>query len=195
MSVITNIDMASAMEAIQIFSGGETEDITSWIKQILLVQVLSQLDDEIMLRVAALKLRSTAQKWCCDLLATKPTLTLAEFLENCSQRFNNPQHAHGLLEKFLMTGTATTKEEFRELLATATKLLEKGYLTSKTMIKLLISRAPPELKIVLLQASLHANESWQHFIKVAEENSWIAYPDHHMHTISTSAIQSKTIQK
>ncbi|KAM0687200.1 hypothetical protein COBT_001565 [Conglomerata obtusa] len=31
--------MASAMEAIQTFSGGEWEDITTWIKEILLVRV------------------------------------------------------------------------------------------------------------------------------------------------------------
>ncbi|KAM0675702.1 hypothetical protein COBT_004275, partial [Conglomerata obtusa] len=55
------------------------------------------------------------------------------------------------------------------------------------MIRLLISRDPPELKIVLLQASIHSLDSWQQFIKITEENLWVAFPEHHLTTISTAS--------
>ncbi|KAM0686095.1 hypothetical protein COBT_002684, partial [Conglomerata obtusa] len=104
------LDMASARESLPTFSGTDVEDIGQWIKQAHVIQHLTQLPDETILSVAALKLRGTAQKRFCDLLARQPELTLHNFLGECNARFCNPQKIHALLEKFLNGGTATSKE-------------------------------------------------------------------------------------
>lgn len=188
---IVKLDMASAMEAIRTFSGTENEDITTWIKEVQLVQNLLSLEDDTTLKAAALRLRGKAQQWCCNVFKTSPCLKFQEFIKLISSQYCNPQRVHNLLEKFLSTKIATTKEEFRELLNNATILLEKGCLNSNAMIKLLISRAPPELKIVLLQASMQAKDDWHNFIKMSEDHIWVAFPEHHLHTISTNALKGE----
>ncbi|KAM0677531.1 hypothetical protein BDAP_001857 [Binucleata daphniae] len=180
--------MASALETIRTFSGQPDEDITSWIKEVTLVQRLLNLPDDTTLKAAALRFRNTAQKWHSELIVKEKNLDLKTFFIKCSDRFCNTQAVHETLEKFLAHKTATTREEYKKILNMATFLLEKGCLSQKPMVKLLIGRSPSELKVLLLQAVTNCDSDWYEFIKIIEENMWIAFPENTLQTMTQNVL-------
>ncbi|KAM0676651.1 hypothetical protein BDAP_002764 [Binucleata daphniae] len=185
---VINLDMASALESIRTYSGLPDEDINTWIKEVKLVKQLLDLTSELTLRAAALRFRGTAQKWLSELMMKEKELNLNTFFNKYTDRFCNTQKIHETLEKFLANKIPTTQEEYKKLLNMATTLLEKGCLSQKPMIKLLIGRSPSELKVLILQAATNSDSDWYEFIKIIEESMWIAFPENCLQTMTQNTL-------
>ncbi|KAM0674347.1 hypothetical protein GVAV_001960 [Gurleya vavrai] len=155
-----NLDMASARNFIGTFSGLATEEVTSWICKANTARALLNLDDNIMLRVTALQLRSAAQQWFCQIYLQKPNFTYDELCLNISKRFSNSGYLHDLTSKFFTNDQINTKSEFDEKFNIATKLIFLQLLSAKVSINWIINCACEKLKLFLASVNAQCNDDW-----------------------------------
>ncbi len=168
-----NLDMASARNFIGTFSGLATEEITSWICKANTTRALLNLDDNIMLRVTALQLRSAAQQWFCQTYLHKPNITYDEFCLNISERFSNSSYTHDLVSKFYTNEKINTRSKFDEKFNIATKLIFLKLLSAKVAINWMINCACENLKIFLASVKTECNEDWENFSTKILNGIWI----------------------
>lgn len=63
-----------------------------------------------------------------------------------------------------------------ELLSGATEIIRRECVLPNALIKQVIVRSPEEIKSLLLQAAGKSN-SWNEFVKEAQNSAWVAFPE------------------
>lgn len=167
-------DMASIGKSIPEFHGLEEEDVFAWSKGAKLIAHILGLSDEILLKHMLVKLRGHALNWAVKTLELQPDMQLNSFLQQLHERFANTEKTHKILEEFLQTKSVSSRNEYLEMLKKGEYLIEKNCLNTVSAIKLIIARAPIVLKPILLQVASTSN-SWEAFIKLAQDTMWIAF--------------------
>jgi hypothetical protein len=142
-------DMASAAMALREYNGQDSEDIETWLQEVNMVSQASGLNHLFTRNLILLKLRKSAQTWGADVLKKHPNISLAELTSQITKRFENKKYTFKLIENFLGRGTVKNKEDFIQMIQEADQICSKGLIECQSLMKLLISRAPPELRTIM----------------------------------------------
>ncbi|KAM0686442.1 hypothetical protein COBT_002333 [Conglomerata obtusa] len=168
-----NLDMASARNFIDTFSGSVTEEVSTWLCGAHITKFFLNIDDNIMLRVTALQLRSPAQQWFCQLILQRPNITYNEFCSSVTSRFSNSGHTHGLVTRFFEFFELDTKKKFEAQLDIATRLIYLKAITTQTAIDWLIKCECENLKEFLVSVRAQEQDDWQRFLEIFYNELWI----------------------
>lgn len=171
-----NIDMASVVNALREYNGEPHEDVNIWLRDVNLVKTAGNIPDIIMRNILLLKLRGMAQSWASSLITQNPDIPLSSLATALKQRFENTKHNFDVTERFLKGRTCKNKEEYKLMLQDASLLFNKNLINVEPLIKLVISRSPPELRTLFYQFT-YENSDWNEFVKKAEECMWLPFPE------------------
>lgn len=184
------IDMASVSQALRPFSGEKEEDPNQWLRDVRMVCQAVGLNEVQVFTMIKLKLRDQAQSWAAQVLAEDNNMELSVFLPRFVERFGGNVSAHLILNKFLARSITGDREVYIEMLKEGTLLLERGLITVKSLMNMTISKSPIEIKSLLYQIASNTMGDWQEFIRIAEDSSWMAYPEKgHSDSLFSNAIQ------
>ncbi len=182
-------DMATAAKSIECFSGGAEEDVILWILEVRFTRAIIGGSEEDMKRVILLKLRGAARSWASEVIGESVNgVTLDELIELLINRFSSQQQTEVTLSKFLTERNPSSREEFTDLLKHATGLYKKGYMNIVPLTQVVIKKSPTEIKSLLVQAA-ETLQTWDQFIKRAEDIAWIAFPDKCLNRIERKDVQ------
>lgn len=73
-------------------------------------------------------------------------------------------------------GIPNSREEYSKMLKYATVICEKRLINIGALTQMVVNKTQTEI-ITLLYTTTINTTSWQYFVQVAEEVSWIPYPD------------------
>ncbi len=173
----TTFDMATVAKAIDEYSGEDKIEINVWLKEVILMGDMAELDEQALAKLIVLKLRGNARSYAITLInGDFNSVSLSYLLEGLRKRFANSKTTDEILNKFLATTQTNSHEEYLNLLHNATILFERDCINMKSLLKQTISKSPPEIKSLLYQYACSAND-WNSFIKEAEEVSWLPFPE------------------
>ncbi|KRH93508.1 pol polyprotein [Pseudoloma neurophilia] len=170
-----HFDMASAAKLMPRFAGEEHEDVSVWIRDCALVISTARLTDDLATRVMILALDGKARSWAALALQGE-VISRCQFIEQIKTRFHSQNTSNSTLTRFLHTNQVSTFQEYNKLLQDATLLHDRQLLQTKPLVQLLITKSPAEIKTLLYQKG-QVTERWDEIVKIAEEASWIAFPD------------------
>ncbi|KAM0674815.1 hypothetical protein GVAV_001634 [Gurleya vavrai] len=169
-----NTDMASALDSLPTYNGCEEVSVKQWVKNVLMVSNLTDLSEKDIIKLILLKLRGNAQSWGSETFEKQPNITATELINQLLQRFTNQEKTRTLIENFMKRKISTSENDFRKMLEEANYLKEQQSIDTKSIIKMVIERAPLITRPFLLQQSLEES-TWQEFLKKANECGWIAF--------------------
>ncbi|KAM0685707.1 hypothetical protein COBT_003079, partial [Conglomerata obtusa] len=170
----SKLDMASAVNATREFFGKDTEDVNTWLQSVKMIAAAADLSTEDTTRLIIIKLRDSAQLWAGELLNKHPSLTFFEFTKHLLHRFGAKVNNMEILNRFLKTEEAKSKNKFVTLLKDASIIFERGFMNLEPLMQLIISRAPNSLRTLLYQIS-YENLDWNDIIRQFTECSWIPF--------------------
>ncbi|KAF9762429.1 Retrovirus-related Pol polyprotein from transposon [Nosema granulosis] len=186
-SFMISSDMATAAKSINTFSGESNEDVLTWLQEVKFVRGVIGSSEEETRKMMLLKLRGAALSWAAEVLGERSTeISLGELIELLKTRFSSQQTTEISLSKFLTSKHPSTREEFTDLLRCANDLFRKKYMNIIPLTQVVINKAPVEMKALLLQAA-ETVQSWDQFMKRAEDIAWIAFPDKTLNRVESNA--------
>ncbi|KAM0674367.1 hypothetical protein GVAV_001980 [Gurleya vavrai] len=118
----TRYDMASAMEATNIFDGQEEQEAMNWLKEVKMVCELTNLNEQETLKLIILKLKGTARSWCMALYDQHPEIKLNDSIRLFRSRFTNNTRSQETLERFLARELPKDKKDYMEMLKAANNI-------------------------------------------------------------------------
>ena len=166
--------MATATKTARFFAGEDDEDVVLWLRDIKTLAWAMSYDESSTIRYLVTNLKGKALTWAASIIEKSPTISQSEFIEQLKIRFSPEGLEDKILNRFLNTKIAKTRDEFKQMIDDATRIKEGGIINLRSLAKQFIVRCPPEMKAYLFQA---AYSSWDEFIKSAENAVWMAYPD------------------
>ncbi|KAM0686054.1 hypothetical protein COBT_002728, partial [Conglomerata obtusa] len=169
-------DMASAVNAVKDFGGGENDDVFTWERQILTTFRVFQLNEISQMKLLLCKLKGKAGDWLANVLTESPYYGAEDILKLIKKQFSNTNANHRKLNKFLAFACANCKDDFAELLDLADDIFQRRAVNEDSLIKLTIARCPPIMRPVLIKFTYNDGE-WYSFLKEAKQNAWIAFTE------------------
>ena len=121
-------------------------------------------------------LRGEAQSWVADSLDQILTWSVEEFESGLIRRFEDSSLIDKILEKFLSRTTIRNNNEFVEMIAEVSTLLEKEMGTYKSVTALILRKVPEFLRVHLYSKSLECT-SWDEYRHQVEILSRITFSD------------------
>jgi hypothetical protein len=171
------LDMATAIKTTRTFGGSVSEDVGRWLRDALLIAEIAELSDGQTVKLLLVSLRDAAMAWASQTFGGKPIIIgKDELVELMKKRFGAMQHTDVTLSRFISASVLTTRDEFTALCRDGTMLFEKGLMKESALFQLIVGKAPLEIKGLLYEKACVSN-TWDDFVRIAEEIAWIAFPD------------------
>ncbi|KAF9760593.1 Retrovirus-related Pol polyprotein from transposon [Nosema granulosis] len=184
--------MATATKAISEYEGNDLVDIHSWLKEVMVMCSLANMNDQSIFKTIIFKLKGEARSYLISFTNGDISgLNLETLLESLKKRFGNSKRTDDVLRRFLDSESARSYDEFISLLRDATFLYEKECINMKSLVRLTISKSPSEIKSLLYQFACTSG-NWSNFIKETEEASWLAFPEKAINRVGSEPINSKS---
>ncbi|KAF9760594.1 Retrovirus-related Pol polyprotein from transposon [Nosema granulosis] len=175
--------MATTTKSLKTFSGTEDEDVITWLEEISFITKLLRYTEEDTVRTTLLQLRGVALSWATEVLGARANELNFERLRSALvNRFGSQQRTDLSLSRFLTAPSPKTRGEYTSFLNDASILFKKNYMNIVPLTQVVINKSPGDMKALLLQAAETA-QSWDSFIKRAENVAWIAFPDHTLNRV------------
>ena len=168
--------MATVQKAMSEFAGEEKENVEEWIKTLELLSGLASLTEIETIRVAVFSMRGQARVWVSSLFSSDTQLSWSVLKTELKTRFSTQKITAEVLNKFFSRAQAKSYNEYLDLLREASTIFERGCINAEPLMKQVIARSPSELKPILLLAAQQGC-SWVTFLRHAENNGWVAFPE------------------
>lgn len=130
----STLDMATASKILKTFSGEDNEDVSSWIRDALLIARIGRMSEEETVRTMILSLRGKALSWISIILQHQSDISLSTLTSQLSTRFKNQRVSDEKMTRFLNRKMSTTPLEYREVLQEATDIFENGGMNIEALI-------------------------------------------------------------
>ncbi|KRH91856.1 putative transposable element, partial [Pseudoloma neurophilia] len=137
-----------------------------------------------------LHMKADARSWIAEYLnAVNFEVQLQQLIKDITDRFQSKGKTDMTLTSFIHAPNPKTRNEFKILLRSATKLAEKNMMSLTALAQLIINKVPEAFKALLVDAMEKAG-SWHQFLHRAESVCWVAYPDAALNRIENVAAVS-----
>jgi hypothetical protein len=170
-------NMATAQKIFRTFGGNDNEDVSVWIRDVLLVAEVCQMNEKDVIKGMIMSLRDGALSWASQILSGRTNmLTLNDIISLIKKRFGVQKRTEMTLSRFLAAEHPRSRSEFSELLRDGTWIHEKNMMNNTALAQMIVNKSPIEIKALLYQTASMVN-TWDEFVQKAEEVAWIAFPD------------------